>query len=169
VPVLIDVTVKNSKPNKPARVLDWVVPCNAEDVTSPETPTKMSFFAIKTSGGRMAKYLGAVLKHIEPEEKDYKVLKPGYEVKCTINLRKYYQFDSTSNDNSYKIKYAVTSMELSNPNASNRASALESLESNTLTVKIGAKNISTRAPISVNAMQHSKICFSKQNHWLLKQ
>ncbi len=91
----------------------------------------------------MAKYLGAVFKRVKPAEKDYKMLKPGDKVSCTINLGKYYEFASESDDTSYDIKYSVSSMELSNP--STNATALESLESNTLTIKIDARKIPTRA------------------------
>jgi hypothetical protein len=128
--VLIEVTLKNNESYKPVRVLDWVVPCDAEDVSSPETPAEMSFFAVKTAGGHVAKYLGAVFKRVKPDEKDYKMLKPGDEVRCTIDLGRYYQFDSIGDDNSYEIKYSVSSTELSNPNVSDSASALERLDSN---------------------------------------
>lgn len=143
--VLIEVTLKNNESYKPVRVLDWVVPCDAEDVSSPETPAEMSFFAVKTAGGHVAKYLGAVFKRVKPDEKDYKMLKPGDEVRCTIDLGRYYQFDSIGDDNSYEIKYSVSSTELSNPNVSDSASALERLDSNSLTIKIDARNIPTRA------------------------
>ena len=93
----------------------------------------------------MLKYLGAVFKRVKPDEKDYKMLKPGDEVRCTIDLGRYYQFDSIGDDNSYEIKYSVSSTELSNPNVSDSASALERLDSNSLTIKIDARNIPTRA------------------------
>ena len=144
-PVLIKVTLKNNE-RKKARVLDWVVPCeDAQGVSSPETPTEMSFFTINTAGGHVAKYLGAVFRRVKPDEKDYKMLNPGDEVSCTIDLEKYYEFASKSDDNSYNIKYSASSMELSKPKASNSESALESLESNTLTIKIDARKVPTRA------------------------
>ena len=142
---MIEVVLKNNESDKPVRVLNWVVPCNAKDVSSPDTPAEMSFFAVKMAGGHVAKYLGVVFKRVKPDEKDYKMLKPGDEVRCTIDLGRYYQFDSMGDDSSYEIKYSVSSMELSNPNASTGASALESLESNTLYIKIEARGIPTRA------------------------
>ena len=99
-PVLIKVTLKNNE-HKKARVLDWVVPCkDAQGVSSPETPTEMSFFTINMTGGHVAKYLGAVFRRVKPDEKDYKMLNPGDEVSCTIDLEKYYEFASKSDDNS---------------------------------------------------------------------
>jgi hypothetical protein len=86
-----------------------------------------------------------VFKRGKPDEKDYKMLKPGEKILCTIDLAKYYAFTSNDDDNSYEIKYSVMSMELSNPNASTGASALESLESNTLDIKIEARGVPTRA------------------------
>ena len=143
-PVLVDVTLKNNELNKPARVLGWLVPCQ-EDASSPETPKDMSFFAISTSNGYVAKYLGAVFKRNEPAEKDYKMLKPGDEVSCTIDLGQYYEFASNSDDNSYEIKYSVTSMALSPKASTSASSLLESLESNVLTINIDARNTPTRA------------------------
>ena len=140
--VLIDVTLKNYD-NKPARVLDWLVPCQ-EDTSLPEIPKDMSFFTISTAGGYVAKYVGAVFKRVKPTEKDYKMLKPGDEVSCTIDLGQYYNFASESDDNTYEIKYLVTSLELSS-NATARASAVESLESNILTVDIDSRNAPARA------------------------
>ncbi len=102
----------------------------------------MSLFTIKMAGGHVAKYLGAVFKRIKLAEKDYKMLKPGDKVSCTIDLGKYYEFALKSDDISYDIKYSVSSMELSNP--STNATKLESLESNTLTIKIDARKVPTR-------------------------
>ena len=96
--VLIEVVLKNNESDKPVRVLNWVVPCNAKDVSSPDTPAEMSFFAVKMAGGHVAKYLGVVFKRVKPDEKDYKMLKPGDEVRCTIDLGRYYQFDSMGDD-----------------------------------------------------------------------
>jgi len=145
-PVLLEVNLENKELNKPAHILGWLIPCeDAEDASSPETPTQMSFFEIKTAGGYVASYLGAVFKRGKPGKKDYKILKPGGKILCTIDLAKYYAFTSNDNDNSYEIKYSVLSIELSNPNASTGASALESLESNTLYIKIEARGIPTRA------------------------
>ncbi|KAL3811685.1 hypothetical protein ACHAXA_010324, partial [Cyclostephanos tholiformis] len=140
--VLIDVTLKNYD-NKPARILDWLVPCQ-EDTALPEIPKDMSFFTISTAGGYVARYVGAVFKRVKPTEKDYKMLKPGDEVSCTIDLGQYYNFASESDDNTYEIKYLVTSLELSS-NATARASAVESLESNILTVDIDSRNAPARA------------------------
>ena len=84
-PVLVDVTLKNNERKKSARVLDWLVPCQ-EDASSPETPKDMSFFAISTSNGYVAKYLGAVFKRVKPAEKDYTVLRLVNEDSCTIDL-----------------------------------------------------------------------------------
>ena len=96
--VLIDVTLKNNDPQKPARILDWVVPCDAKDDTTP-TPTEMSFFNIKTMGDLAAKYTGALFKRPKPVEKDYKILEPGDQLSCTIDLGKYYEFAAASDDN----------------------------------------------------------------------
>jgi hypothetical protein len=64
-PVLIEVTLKNNERKNQARVLDWVIPCeDAQGDSSPETPTEMSLFTIKTAGGHVAKYLGAVFKRV---------------------------------------------------------------------------------------------------------
>jgi hypothetical protein len=140
-PVLIEIILKNNELKTPIHLLDWVVPCqDPEDVSSPNTPTKMSFFAINTVGGYVVKYLGAVFKRDKSAERNFKMLKPGDKILCTINLGKFYEFASGSDDNSYKIKYLVTSMELSSPNASTGASVLESLKINTLTIKIDARN-----------------------------
>jgi peptidyl-Lys metalloendopeptidase len=142
-PVLVDVILKNNELKKPARILDWLVPCQ-EDTASPETPTEMSYFSINTADGYVAKYLGAVFKRAEPVGKDYKMLMPGEEVSCTIDLGQYYDFASKSDDNSYVIKYSVKSIELS-PKASSGEGALESLESNALTIRIDARNVPTRS------------------------
>ena len=142
-PVLIDVTLKNNERKKSARVLDWLVPCQ-EDASSPETPKDMSFFAVSTTKGYVAKYLGAVFKRGKTAEKDYKMLKPGDEVSCTIDLGQYYEFASESDDNSYEIKYSMTSTELS-PKASNSASTLENLASNVLSIKVDSRSTPPRA------------------------
>lgn len=137
-PVLIEFTLRNNDPNKSARILDWDVPCNAEDILSApaDTVTEMSFFKVTTTGGQMAKYLGALLKRNAPAEKNYKRLKPGDQVSCTIDLGQYFEFKSSVGDNDYDIKYSVTSMELSTPTAKNRTNALEILESNTIRINI---------------------------------
>ncbi len=141
-----EVTLKNNERKKSARVLDWVVPCkDTEDVSLPKTPTKMSFFVINTVGGYvLAEYIGAVLKQLKPAEKDCKMLKPGENVSCTIDHGKYCEY-ATGDDNSHEIKYSVTSMELSNPNAPPDSSTLEGLESNTITIKVDVRNVPTRA------------------------
>jgi hypothetical protein len=143
-PVLVDVTLKNNELKKPARVLDWLLPCQ-EDASSPEMPKDMSFFTIGTASGYVAKYLGVVLKRVKPTERYYKMLKPGDEISCTVDLGQYYEFASESDDNSYEIKYSVTSLELSSKASTNASSVLESLESNVLTIKIDARNTPTRA------------------------
>ena len=178
-PVLLEVNLENKELNKPAHILGWLIPCeDAEDASSPETPTQMSFFDIKTAGGYVASYLGAVFKRGKPGKKDYKILKPGGKILCTIDLAKYYAFTSNDNDNSYKIKYSVLSMELSNPNASTGASALESLESNTLYIKIEARGVPTRAlrerklqelkkiSAETNVTQPSETILSNRGVWL---
>eukprot|EP00579_Thalassiosira_antarctica_P000127 CAMPEP_0201868906 /NCGR_PEP_ID=MMETSP0902-20130614/2607_1 /ASSEMBLY_ACC=CAM_ASM_000551 /TAXON_ID=420261 /ORGANISM="Thalassiosira antarctica, Strain CCMP982" /LENGTH=509 /DNA_ID=CAMNT_0048394307 /DNA_START=41 /DNA_END=1571 /DNA_ORIENTATION=+ len=148
--VLIDVTLKNNDPQKPARILDWVVPCDAEDDTAENdtmsTPTEMSFFNIKTMGDRAAKYTGALFKRAKPVEKDYKILKPGDQISCTIDLGKYYEFAAASDDNNYEIKYSVASLQLSNPDNNGNAvgQQVESLDSNTLAVKIDARDSPSR-------------------------
>ena len=139
-PVLIDFTLRNNDPKKSARILDWDIPCDAEDgLSSPEdSVTEMSFFKIATSGGQVAKYLGALLKRSSPSEGNYKRLKPGEEVSCTIDLGQYFEFNSSDgDDDDYIIQYSVTSMELSKPTAVNTTNTLEILESNTLIIKIG--------------------------------
>ena len=145
--VLIDVTLKNNDPRKPARILDWVVPCDAEDEddTTP-TPMEMSFFNIKTMGDRAAKYTGALFKRAKPVEKDYKILKPGDQISCTIDLGKYYEFAAVKGVNEYEIEYSVASMHLSNPDNNGNAvdQLVESLDSNTLTVKIDARDSPSR-------------------------
>ena len=98
----------------------------------------------RSPGGYVAKYLGAVFKRAEPAGKDYKTLKSGDEVSCTIDLGQYYEFASESDDNSYKIKYSVTAVGLS-PKASTSGRVLESLESNVLTIKMDAGKTPTRA------------------------
>ena len=72
-PILIDITLKNNEAQKPARILDWVNPCNTgNDPTA--LPKEMSFLNIKTIGGKVAaKYMGAVFKRVKPENKDYNV------------------------------------------------------------------------------------------------
>ena len=104
----------------------------------------MSFFTINRAGGYVAEYIGAVLKQLKPAEKDCKMLKLGENVSCTIDHGKYCEF-ATGDDNSHKIKYSVTSMELSNPNALPDSSAFESLESNTITIKVDVRNVPTQA------------------------
>ena len=145
--VLIDVTLKNNDPRKPARILDWVIPCDAEDEddTTP-TPTEMSFFNIKTMGDSAAKYTGALFKRAKPIDNDYKILKPGDQVSCTIDLGKYYEFAAASDDNDYGIKYSVASIQLSNPDNNGNAVGrqVESLDSNTLAVKIDARDPPSR-------------------------
>ena len=137
-PILIDVTLKNNEAQKPARILDWVNPCNTEN-DSTALPKEMSFFNIKTTVGRVAaKYIGAVFKRVKPENKDYKMFMPGDEVSCTINLGNYYEFAAGSDDDNYEIKYSVTSMQLSNPD--NNGNAVETLVSNSLTLKVSARD-----------------------------
>lgn len=75
---------------------------------------------------------------MSPAEGNYKRLKPGDEVSCTIDLEQYFEFiSSDGDDDDYNIQYSVTSMELSKPTTVNTTNALEILESNTLTIKIG--------------------------------
>ena len=140
-PVLIDFTLRNNDPKRSARILDWDIPCDTEDgLSSPteDSVTEMSFFKIATSGGQVAKYLGALLKRSSPSEGNYKRLKPGDEVSCTIDLGQYFEFNSSDgDDDDYIIQYSVTSMELSKPTAVNTTNTLEILESNTLIIKIG--------------------------------
>lgn len=139
-PVVIDFTLRNNDPRRSARILDWDIPCNDNDgLSSPEdSVTEMSFFKIASSGGQVAKYLGALLKRSAPVEGNYKRLKPGDEVSCTIDLGQYFEFNSSDgDDDDYNIQYSVTSMELSKPTAIITMNALEILESNTLKIKIG--------------------------------
>ena len=136
-PILIDVTLKNNEAQKPARILDWVNPCNTENDSS-TLPKEMSFFNIKTTGGQAAKYMGAVFKRANPENKDYKMLMPGDVVSCTINLGTYYEFAAGSGDDNYEIKYSLASMQLSDPD--NNGNAVETLDSNSLTLKVSARD-----------------------------
>jgi peptidyl-Lys metalloendopeptidase len=139
-PVLIEFTLRNNDPKRSARILDWDIPCDDEDgisSSSEDSVTEMSFFKIATSGGQVAKYLGALLKRAAPSDVNYKRLKSGEQVSCTIDLGQYFEFKSSDGDDTYIIKYSVTSMELSKPNSVNTTNALEILESNTLTIKIG--------------------------------
>ncbi len=106
---MIEVTLKSNESNELASVLEWLVPCQ-EDASLPKTPKEMSFFAIKTAGGYVAEYLGAVFKRAEPAKEEYIILNPGNKVWCTIDLRQYYTFASESNDNSYEIKYLLISI-----------------------------------------------------------
>ena len=86
-------------PSAGAYKVEYQVHANV-DVSSPNTPTKMSFFAINTAGGYVAKYLGAVFKHGKPAERNFKMLKLGDKMSCTIDLGKLYEFASGSDDNS---------------------------------------------------------------------
>lgn len=143
-PVAIDIKLANTDASKPARILDWVNPCNgaAGDGTS---PVDMSFFNVKTVGGQSAPYLGALIKRKEPTYKDYKTLKAGEQISCTINLDKYFQFSAPSGDDEYVISYAVTSMQLSDPFQIQGGSTMESLETGALTVKVNARTVPSRS------------------------
>ena len=139
-PVLIEFTLSNNNPKRSARILDWDIPCDDDDglsSSSEDSVTEMSFFKIATSGGHLAKYLGALLKRAAPSEGNYKRLKPGDEVSCTIDLGQFFEFKSSDGDDNYIIKYSVTSMELFKPTSVNTTNTLEMLESNTLKIKIG--------------------------------
>lgn len=147
--VAIDITLKNNDTTKPARILNWINPCKNGDGDAPLTlsPVDMSFFDVTTTiGGKSALYLGALIKRKEPTEKDYTTLKAGEQVSCTINLDKYFQFTSPSSDDEYKISYAVTSMQLSNPFKTQGTNAIESLEVETtvLSLKVKARTNLTR-------------------------
>ena len=135
--VAIDITLTNNEANKPARILDWINPCSAGDATLPKD---MSFFDVRTVGGRPALYLGAVIKRKAPTDKDYKTLKAGEKISCTINLDEYFQFDAPSNDDEYEINYAVTSMQISSPTNVQGNTAMESLDTtSSLIVKVDAR------------------------------
>lgn len=141
-PVLIDVTLRNNEAKKPAKILDWVVPCDSVQ-SDDDLPTEMSFFDIQTKRTHhVAKYLGAVFKRLEPKDEDYKILQPGEEISCTIDLSEYYKFDAKANDNEYDIVYEVDSMQLSSPTGNGNAYGrqLETLQSsNTLSVQIDSR------------------------------
>jgi hypothetical protein len=144
--VAIDITLKNSDATKPARILNWINPCNgAGDSSSSSSPMDMSFFDVKTTGGQPALYLGALIKRKEPTDKDYKTMKGGEQISCTINLDKYFQFTSPSGDDEYKISYAITSMQLSDPFKIQGSNAIESLETDTLSLKINARTKPSRS------------------------
>lgn len=136
-PVSVDVVLKNSNPDSPfpVRLLEWVIPCD-----SPETLTEMFFFDIKTTRGKAANYIGVHFKRTEPTDEDYKVLEPGEQISCTIDLGKYYNFASPNKDNYYEIMYSKTSMQLSHPDST----ALEILQSNSLKLKIDAREVPPR-------------------------
>ena len=151
-PVLVDVTLKNNEANKPAKILDWIVPC-VTDATPPtststdgkELPTEMSMFDVHTSFAKVsAKYLGAVFKRTKPADKDYKVLKAGEEISCTVNLGEYYAFDNVK-ENQYEISYSVEGLQLSEPGNSNGNNGnafglqMENVRSNTLNLQIDAR------------------------------
>lgn len=137
-PVLIDITLKSNEVKKQARILDWVVPCEPKNEIL-TMPTEMSFFNIKTAVSSVAaKYMGALFKRPSPTNKDYKTLKPGEEISCTIDMSKYYEFTAGSDDDSYEIMYSVASMQLSNPY--NNRNSIESLDSNSITVNIKARD-----------------------------
>jgi peptidyl-Lys metalloendopeptidase len=146
-PVQIEVTLKNSDDSKPARILDWVVPCQTAEAAAAakedDLPAEMSFFDIKSHSQQTATYLGAVFKRVEPDpnsNKDYRMLMPGEEISCTIDLGDYYKFDATGDDAEYTIEYSVENFQLSPGNSGNapgqQKQQLESLQSNTLTLKI---------------------------------
>lgn len=140
--VLINVTVKNNTPNKRARVLNWIVPCDFNNLTSSSInpPKDMSSFEVNTLGGHTAKYLGALIKRGEPSYKDFLTLGPGAEISCTIDLGKYFEFVSPSEDDVYEIKFTATASQLSAPSA-----RLETLNSGTLSIQIAARDVPTRA------------------------
>ena len=138
-PVAISITVKNNDSATSARILNWINPCNGAGDTTSSTPVDMSFFDVKTSGGQRALYLGALIKRKEPTDKDYKTLKAGEQISCTINLDKYFQFTAPSSEDEYEISYAVTSMQLSDPFKMQGNSAVESLATDTLNLKINAR------------------------------
>jgi len=103
-PVLIEFTLSNNDPKRSSRILDWDIPCDDDDglsSSSEDSVTEMSFFKIATSGGHLAKYLGALLKRAAPSEGNYKRLKPGDEVSCTIDLGQFFELKSSDGDDNY--------------------------------------------------------------------
>lgn len=139
--VAIDIILKNNDAINPARILKWINPCNgAGDASSTSSPVDMSFFDVKTIvGGQPALYLGALIKRKEPTDKDYKTLKAGEQISCTIYLDKYFQFSAPSDDDEYEISYGITSMQLSDPFQIQGTNAIESLETAALSLKINAR------------------------------
>lgn len=132
--VVVDFTLTNNEAIKPARILNWINPCISE------SPMDMSFFDVRTVGGQPALYLGALIKRKAPTKKDYKTLKAGEQISCTINLGEYFQFTAPSDDDIYEINYAVISTQISNPSSVQGTNAMESLETDTsLTVKVNAR------------------------------
>lgn len=155
-PVLIDVTLANNEANKPARILDWVNPCN-NDENDGSTPKEMAFFNIDTVSGQAAKYVGAVFKRGEPKDKDYTMLRAGEEISCTIDLSKFYEFAAASDDNNYEFKYSVAGVQLSGP--VNNGNAVESLDSNILFLKVDARD----APLPPNPNRNLRRLYSGSN------
>lgn len=146
--VAIDIILKNNDATKPARILNWINPCNsARDTSSNSSPVDMSFFNVKTIvGGQPALYLGALIKRKEPTDKDYKTLKVGEQISCTIYLDKYFQFSAPSDDDEYEILYGITSMQLSDPFQIQGTNTIESLVTAALRLKINARTNLFRSP-----------------------
>lgn len=94
----------------------------------------------------------------EPTEMNYKVLEPGEQISCIIDLDKYYDF-SSSEYYVYEIKYSKTSMQLSHPGLNGTSSesngfSLEILESNSLTLKIKTRE----NPVITSTTHDSNTC-----------
>jgi peptidyl-Lys metalloendopeptidase len=163
--VAIDIKLTNTDAINPARILDWFNPCNgAGDAATSSSPVDMSFFNVETAfGGQSALYLGALIKRKEPTDKDYKTLKAGEQISCTINLDKYFQFSAPTGDDAYVISYAVTSMQLSEPFQIQGGSTMESLEAGALTVKVNARTIPTRSvrDQNIRGLQTGSTTFNK--------
>ena len=164
-PVSISITLKNNDATNSARILNWINPCNgAGDITS-SSPVDMSFFDVKTSGAdQRALYLGALIKRKEPTDKDYTTLKAGEQIACTINLDKYFQFNAPIGDDEYEISYAVTSMQLSDPFKIQGNSAVESLATDALNLKINARSNSPSRSLrdqSMRGLQTGSTTFNK--------
>ena len=138
--VLINVSLKNNNPKKAAQILDWVVPCDIGDQDD-DVATDMYLFNVKTTSGAVVPYLGAKIKRTKPDDvKDFKVLQPGDEISCTIDLAKYFDFAAPSVDNDYGISYEAAREELSgNPSESEDARPVEALQSNALKLTIHAR------------------------------
>jgi len=156
--VTLTVTLSNPDSNRPAKILDWLNPCadKTDAQAKGDVPVEMSFFTVKNTRAEAAaaNYLGAIFKRSEPQDKDFLVLRGGQSISCSIPMDAYYEFAGGGGSgnggygyDTYSFQYSTTSSELSSPSgnasgnsiSSSSTSKLESLESNVLTLKVGAR------------------------------